>query len=178
MPSMYRNVSTGLWEAHKYFFDLDAEAKYVYMYIITSRFSSELSAFPFPMKIHAPVLGLSEERFLEIFENLMEKGVIIYDNEAAEVLVVNYFENHSPNAGIRYEMYRNDLREIKSEMIVDALVEIATKYEITLAFYAALADRRPELEREEIMSQYKFRDKEIKPLNEVRGLARKGRENR
>lgn len=132
MPSMYRNVSTGLWEAHKYFFDLDAEEKYVYMYLITSRFSSELSAFPFPLKIHAPVLGLEEDRFLEIFENLMEKGVIIYDNEAAEVLVVNYFDNHSPNAGIRYEMYRNDLREIKSEMIIDALVEIATKYEICI----------------------------------------------
>ena len=178
MPSMYRNITTGLWTSHKYFRDLSPMERYIYIYLLSCTFTSELSLFPLPIDLQPAILKLEIDKFMDAFRKLESKGIIFYDEEHEEVLVAHYFDNHTPNAGITYEMYRNDLMEIKSEKLVDRLVEIAKNYKISLAFYAALADRRPFLESAEVMSGYSFKDKEPKPLHEIRTLARKGRENR
>ena len=75
-------------------------------------------------------------------------------------------------------MYRNDLRDIASELLIDQLTENSKKYTISLAFYAALADRRPKLEDPSTMNQFKFKDKTNRSLDDVRNAAKKGRENR
>lgn len=79
---------------------------------------------------------------------------------------------------LTYEIYRNDLSDVGSKSLVDPLVSISKEYTVSLVFYAALADRRPELEDAMIMRQYSFKDDPGKTLEDVRSAARKGRENR
>ena len=178
MPSMYRNISTGLWSAHQYFRNLSPRAKFVYLYLLTAPCSSELSLFPFPLLFQTPSLGLKLEELEAVILALEKEGLVIYDRETEEILVCKYFENHKPNAGLTYEMYRNDLGEIKSEALIDELVEISKNYTISLAYYAALADRRPYLENWETMNLFHFKDKEMKSLDEVRSAASRGRASR
>ena len=178
MPGFNRTIKTSLWEENKYFRDLSYLEKYLYIYMLTGRYSSETSVFSFPLSYQNEILHLSKKVFMTTFNSLINKNLIIFDEEEEEVLVVHYFDNHAPNGGLTYEMFKNDLSNIKSEMLIDNLVKIAKKYKISKAFYAALVDRRPELASENIISQYKFSDKNDKSLEEVRGYAKAGRTNR
>ena len=177
MPGMNRTILTSLW-SHNYFRSLSSLEKFVYLFLLAGPYTSELSVFPFPIAYLAPYLSITAERLTEAIVSLADKDLIIYDWDTEEVLVLHFFRNHSPNAGIKYEMYRNDLRDIESESLIDAIINVAQQYTISQAFYAALADRRPSLLDPQNVGKYKFKEKELKPWDTVRNAAKEGRENR
>lgn len=174
MPSRTRMLHTNLWTS-KYFWRLEVLEKLVYLFLMFGEPTSETSVFPLSIPIYAAQLKMSEKDLREVIRNLESNNLVVYDEIEEEILVTRYFDHRSPNGGITYEMFRNDLADIHSKNLLLCLTGLAKKYEIPAPFYAALADIFPELEDESVMKEYRIRWGKTLTLAEARNAASKGR---
>ncbi len=114
--------------------------------------------------------GVSVKEIEKMLQRFEELGYIFYDYATEEICVLDYFVMHSPAGGITYEMYRKDLAKITSDKVLDVLVENSKRYDISLPFFAALQDFKPQIKEED------FAIKSCsKSIDEIRTAAKRGR---
>lgn len=152
------------------FRNLTADEKVVYLFLHTADISSDSSVFFCPLSDVASCCNMSKQKIIKIFKKFEAEKYIVYDYDFQEVCVMDYFWLHPPIGGIYYEMFYKDIQKIKSKCVIDTLVETAKNYEISMAFFTALQDVRPDI------SQYEY---VIKPTDktpeELRTSAKRGR---
>ena len=148
MPNCVRTLKTDLW-IEKEFRSFDAARKVFWFFLHTGYLSSETSLFICQIDDIAFFCGFSKKKAAELVSEFEEQGFISYDRETGEIFVRDYFAYHPPIGGLYYRMFANDLSKIKSERLIDELVEISKQYKISMPFFAALQDRRPELKEED-----------------------------
>lgn len=169
MPNYVRSVKTDLWIESR-FRKFDAAQKIVWFYLHTGYHSSETALYPCPIEDIALFCKLSKKKTAEIIEYFCDQNLILYDHETEEVLVLDYFDYHAPNMGLYYRMYAGDLSKIKSQKLIDELVEMSKKYKISMAFFTALKNLRPNLNQ----SDFKVK-KTGKTEDEIRDADERGR---
>ena len=169
MPNYVRSVKTDLWIESR-FRKFDAAQKIVWFYLHTGYHSSETALYPCPIEDIALFCKLSKKKTAEIIEYFCDQNLISYDRETEEVLVRDYFDYHAPNMGLYYRMYAGDLAKIKSQKLIDELVEMSKKYKISMAFFTALKDLRTDLKPEDFKVK-----KTDKTEDEIRDADERGR---
>ena len=148
MANYTRAIKTDIW-INKEFRKMMPQEKIFWFYLHTGYHSSETALYACPIEDIALFCGISKKKAKEMIEKFCEQGSISYDFMTDELLVKDYFNYHPPIGGLYYRMYSNDLAKIKSQRLIDELVEISKKHKISLAFFAALRDLRPELDPDE-----------------------------
>lgn len=148
MSNCIRTVKADLW-IDKDFRSFDATRKVFWFFLHTGYLSSETSLYICQIDDIAFFCNISKKKASDLVSEFEERGFISYDKETGEILVRDYFAYHPPVGGLYYRMFANDLVKIKSEKLIDELVEIAKKYKISVSFFAALQDRRPELKEKD-----------------------------
>ena len=143
-----RAIKTDIW-IDKDFRKLTPQEKIFWFYLHTGYHSSETALYACPVEDIALFCGISKKKAKEMIEKFCEQGMILYDFSTDELLVLDYFHFHPPIGGLYYRMYSNDLAKIKSQQLIDELVEMSKKHKISLAFFAALRDLRPDLDPNE-----------------------------
>lgn len=146
MANHTRTVKTDIWVEHN-FRKLDGVQKIVWFYLHTGYHTSETALFACSLSDLAHFCGISKRKATEIISGFIEEGLADYDYETDEILVKDYFEFHAPSSGLYYNMYLQDLEKIKSQRLVDELIEMSKKYRISTAFFLALLDVRPDIDR-------------------------------
>ncbi|MBR4296307.1 MAG: hypothetical protein IKT56_05695 [Clostridia bacterium] len=169
MPNYVRSVKTDLWIESR-FRKFDAERKIVWFYLHTGYHSSETALYPCPIEDISLFCKISKKKTAEIIKDFCDMNLISYDSDTEEVLVLDYFDYHAPNMGLYYRMYSNDLAKIKSQKLIGELVEISKKYKISMAFFTALKDLRPDLKQEDFKVK-----KTDKTEDEIRDSDERGR---
>jgi hypothetical protein len=109
------------------------------------------------------------EKMIAHFEEL---GIILYDREYEEVIILDAFYYHPPVGGLTFEMFRKDLAKISSEKIMAALVENSKKYTISIQFFAALKEFIPDI----LNCDFKIKKTKLTE-EEARTVAERGRRN-
>lgn len=169
MANFNRSIKSDLWMTID-FRNLTSDEKVVYLFLHTADISSDSSVFFCPLSDISSSCNISKKKIMNIFKKFEEEHYIVYDYKRQEVCVLDYFWLHPPIGGIYYEMFSKDISKVKSTIVIDALVEAAKNYEISMAFFTALQDVRPEI------SEY---DYIIKPSEkspeELRTAAKRGR---
>ena len=169
MSNCIRTVKADLW-IDKDFRSFDATRKVFWFFLHTGYLSSETSLYICQIDDIAFFCNISKKKAAELVSEFEERGFISYDKETGEILVRDYFAYHPPVGGLYYRMFANDLVKIKSEKLIDELVEIAKKYKISVSFFAALQDRRPELKEKD----FKIKKTDMTP-EEARNADERGR---
>ncbi len=169
MANYNRSIKTDLWMTIA-FRDLTSDEKVVYLFLHTADLSSDSSVFFCPISDVASCCNLSKAKVLKILKKFEEAGYIVYDYDYQEVFVKDYFWLHPPVGGLGFEMFYKDLSKIKSHHLIDLVVENSKEYEISLPFFTALQDVRPNIKQD---------DYAIKPTkmtcDELRTAANRGR---
>lgn len=169
MSNYKRSVESAIWSDIS-FVDMPSDNKVVYFLLLTGEFSSDSSAFTCSINNLCSYTNLSRAKVLKILKQFEEEGRIKYDYNTQEVLVVEYFRNHEPTGGLTYEMFSKDLKRIRSTWLLEELAENAKRYNISIAFFAALQDYVPNIKE----SDYKIKASRY-TSNTIRTAAAKGR---
>lgn len=169
MANYNRTIMSSLW-SKKTFRKLTPKEKVFYFLIHTGEITSDTSVFPCLLDDCALFCGVSVNEIKKMITRFEELGLIVYDDEAEEICVLDYFENHEPAGGITYEMYRKDFAKISSEQIFKTLVDNSKNYCISMPFFAALQDFVPELKEKDFNIK-----KSDKTVDEIRSAALRGR---
>lgn len=170
MANYTRAIKTDIW-IDTDFRKLTPQEKVFWFYLHTGYHSSETALYACPIEDIALFCGISKKKAKEMIEKFCEQGKILYDLDTDELLVLDYFSFHPPVGGLYYRMYANNLAKIKSQRLIDELVEMSKKYKISLAFFAAFRDLRPELDPKD----FKIK-KTDKTEGEIRNADERGRE--
>ncbi len=169
MPNCIRTVKADLW-IDKDFREFDPARKVFWFFLHTGYLSSETSLYICQIDDISFFCGLSKKKAKELIEEFEERGFISYDVKTGEILVRDYFHFHPPVGGLYYRMFANDLSKIRSEKLIDELVEISKGYKISMPFFAALQDRRPDLKERD----FKIKKTDMTP-EDARNADERGR---
>ena len=152
------------------FRNLTSDEKVVYLFLHTADITSDSSVFFCPISDLSSGCNISKKKTMNILKKFGEEGYIVYDYDRQEVCVLDYFWLHPPIGGIYYEMFHKDNSKIKSDKVINALVESSKNYEISMPFFTALQDVRPEISEYD----YVIKPSEKSPT-ELRSAAKRGR---
>ena len=91
---MYTGVESRFWQDEK-MRTLSADAKYLMLYLLTSPHRTLMGFYFLPKPYACFDLGWETERFSKPFRELIDKGLIKYD-ETANVVLIQNFLKHNP----------------------------------------------------------------------------------
>lgn len=114
--AIYRQVQMSFWSDSKIVDDFTPEDKYFYLYLLTNPHTNLAGCYELSMKQASDETGYNRETIGKIIKRMEEKhGVIAYDTQTKEVLIVNW----SKYNWIKSEKFRKpllaDITAIKSE---------------------------------------------------------------
>ena len=171
MANYNRTIVSSLW-SNKTFRRLTPKEKVFYFLLHTGEITSDTSVFPCFIEDCALYCGASKKEIEKMLAHFEELGLIMYDKECEEIIILDFFFYHPPVGGLTFEMFRKDLAKITSKKIMDALVENSKKYKISIQFFTALKEFVPYLCQD---------DFNVKKSNlteeEVKTVAERGRKN-
>ena len=169
MSNYERKFKSSVWSTVE-FENLNATEKAFYFLLITGEETSDTSIFALTVGCISYRLGVTRKKALELIDSFQQKGLIDYDYETEEVLVICYFKHNPNNGGLKYEHFSKDMNKIQSKRLFAHLAEVAKLYPITLGYFAALKEH----------VYIEVSDYTIKPSKEdeesVKIVAQKGRE--
>ena len=139
MSNYERTFKSSTWSTSA-FEKLTHTEKIFYFLLTTGEETSDTSVYPLSVSRICYHLGITPEKTLELIDSFQKKGLIDYDFDTEEVLVLCYFIHNPPRGGIKYEGYSKDLNKIKSQRLMNHLAEVAKSYPITIGFFAALKE--------------------------------------
>ena len=90
MPSFIRNIHTDVWQAID-LQEMTIHESLFYLYLLTCESSSETSVYQLPLKRAADQFSMSRESLVELIRQFEAKGLIVYDWQHQEILVLYYF---------------------------------------------------------------------------------------
>lgn len=169
MSNYIRNICASVWSEQR-FRRLNAYEIVFYFYLHTSHITSDTSVFKLYIDEAALYCKVSAKKIKDMIDKFISLGLILYDFETEEVLVLDYFENHEPAGGLTYEMFIKDLNKIKSEELIRELAVVSKSFSISLSFFAALQEIMPDLQQ----SDYKIKSSN-KSIDEIKTAAVRGR---
>ena len=172
MANYNRTIISSVWTSLDFRKMTDKE-KVLYFWLHTGEITSDSSAFPCLIDDCAHYCGMKRKDVESILKKFQELGLVFYDYEEENVVVLDYFDHHPPVGGIKYEMFAKDLAKITSDKVIDVLIENSKNYKISIAFFAALQDLRPEIKAED----FQIKNSSDKTVEEIREVANIGRKN-
>ena len=84
-----RKIRTGIWRDNR-FRTLSVEAKLLYFYYVASAHSNRLGFYVLPRWYMVADLRLSPERVEKAFQEVLNSGLISYDEESSVIFVRDY----------------------------------------------------------------------------------------
>ena len=140
MSNYERTFKSAVWN-ERIFENLSNTEKVFYVLLHVGIETSDTSVFSLTHKRIKDHLMLSSvEEVDEILEKFTELGLIQYDYEHEEILVLDYFRHNPPKSPFFYEGYCKDLSKIHSKKLLEALAENAKNYTLSVAFLSALSE--------------------------------------
>ena len=171
MANYNRTIVSSLW-SNKTFRRLNHKEKVFYFLLHTGEITSDTSVFPCLVEDCALYCNVSKKEIEKMIAHFEELGIILYDREYEEVIILDAFYYHPPVGGLTFEMFRKDLAKISSEKIMAALVENSKKYTISIQFFAALKEFVPDI----LNCDFKIKKTKLTE-EEARTVAERGRRN-
>ncbi len=89
----YQKIHAQIWHDEK-FISLTDDAKYLFLYILTSPHNNSLGVYVLPPQYAAADLGWTEKRLREPFQELLAKGLILYDERVKLVCIKNHLKHN------------------------------------------------------------------------------------
>lgn len=114
--------------------------KLFYILIHVGEETSDCCMFQITPKRIAFHLGISVRKAEELIESFIGKGLIMYNFEHNEMLVLDYMKHNPCRGGLKYENYKKDFAKIKTQEFFTTLAEIAKYYPVTVGFLSALSE--------------------------------------
>ena len=139
MSNYKRKFQSSIWNTAE-FENLNATEKAFYFLLITGEETSDTSIFALTVGCISYRLNVTRKKALELIDSFQQKGLIDYDYETEEVLVICYFKHNPNNGGLKYEHFSKDMNKIQSKRLFAHLAEVAKQYPITIGYFAALKE--------------------------------------
>ena len=139
MANYERKFKSSIWSTVE-FEKLNATEKAFYFLLITGEETSDTSIFALTVGCISYRLNVTRKKALELIDSFQQKGLIDYDYETEEVLVICYFKHNPNNGGLKYEHFSKDMNKIQSKRLFAHLAEVAKQYPITIGYFAALKE--------------------------------------
>ena len=171
MANYNRTIVSSLW-SNKTFRRLTPKEKVFYFLLHTGEITSDTSVFPCFIEDCALYCGASKKEIEKMLAHFEELGLVMYDKDCEEIIILDFFFYHPPVGGLTFEMFRKDLAKITSKKIMDALVENSKKYKISIQFFTALKEFVPYLCQDDFNIK-----KSTLTEEEVKTVAERGRKN-
>ncbi len=89
----YQKIHVQIWHDEK-FISLTDDARYLFLYILTSPHNNSLGVYFLPQRYAAADLGWDEKRLREPFQELLAKGLILYDERVKLVCIKNHLKHN------------------------------------------------------------------------------------
>lgn len=110
---MYTRVESRFWQDEK-MRTMSSNAKHLMLYLLTSPHRNIIGFYFLPAPYACFDLGWDEELFSKVLQELIDNGIILYDEETHVVFVKNYLKHNpleNPNQGKSAAVRLNDLPE-------------------------------------------------------------------
>lgn len=139
MANYERTFKSAVW-TDGLFEMMNNTEKLFYILIHVGEETSDCCMFQITPKRIAFHLGISVRKAEELIESFIAKGLILYNYEHNEMLVLDYMKHNPCRGGLKYENYKKDFAKIKTQEFFTALKEIAKEYPVTIGFLSALSE--------------------------------------
>ena len=92
----FSKISPAVWRSKRFFTLPSDDAKFAYLYLLTCEHQNSAGAFRLPTGYAVEDLGWTPERFLAAIEGLTNAGMVLRDEETAEMVIANWFKHNPP----------------------------------------------------------------------------------
>ena len=86
----YRDIKTSFWEDSKVAEHMNIYERYFFLYLMTNPHTNLSGLYEITRKQMCDESGLSRKQIDELIERLTDLGIILYDDDTSEVLIVNW----------------------------------------------------------------------------------------
>lgn len=121
--AIYRKIYTGFW-TDPGTESLSAEGKLVFLYLLTNPMTTMCGCYGISMHRVSVETGYSIDTVSETMRNLVENGVISYDEGTSEVLITNWGKHNWTKSPKIDKPLAESIEAVKSEKLRGILVEI------------------------------------------------------
>lgn len=169
MANYERTIKSSIWTDGLFEMMTNVE-KLFYILIHVGEETSDCCMFQITPKRIAYHLGISVKKTEELIKSFEDKGLIIYNYENNEMLVIDYMKHNPCRSGLKYENYKKDFGKIKTQDFFVILAEVAKEYPVTIGFLSALSEHI-DLD----VNEYDIK-KTGEDINSVKTVQQRGRE--
>ena len=150
---MYTRVESRFWQDEK-MINVSCEARYLMLYLLTSPHRNVLGFYFLPEPYACFDLGWTQERFKERLGELLQNGLVKYDETAHVVLITNFLKHNPLENHNQVKSAIQKLDEIPKTPLLKDFYEAVKKYSYGKSHYSSLLEQLEERLQEQLPQQF------------------------
>lgn len=96
MAREYSKISPSIWQQAQFLKLADDGQRFLYLYLLTNQHQNSAGCYALPVGYAATDLRWSAEKYLAGLGELVRVGLVDFDVERNEILIVGWFESNPP----------------------------------------------------------------------------------
>lgn len=124
---MYSQVNSKFWRDEK-MIHLNATTRYVFLHLLTCPERNVWGCFHFSKAAAIEESGLSKKKYLTAFQELINLGIIDFDEDSRMLLIVNYLKHNAIDNDNQVKGAIGKLKEMPKSRLWNSVIQSYTKY--------------------------------------------------
>ena len=122
----YQKIHTKIWQDEKFILLTD-DARYLFLYLMTSPHSNAIGIYVLPKKYIEGDLDWDAKQLREPFTELLQKGLIYYDEKVSLLVITNHLKYNPLENGNQVKYAVNQIAALPKSEIISNILELLTK---------------------------------------------------
>lgn len=126
--AIYRQVHLSMWQ-DKWYSELEPTEKLLWLYLLTNPKTTQSGVYEYSERFASFDTGLSRKEVAQALERFREDGRILYNQEASEIMIVNWLKYNSARSPKVALVIDRELGGIKTRDFAIKVIETCQQYE-------------------------------------------------
>lgn len=126
--AIYRQVHLSMWQ-DKWYSELEPTEKLLWVYLLTNPKTTQSGVYEYSERFASFDTGLSRKEVAQALERFREDGRILYNQEASEIMIVNWLKYNSARSPKVAMVIDRELGSMKTRDFAIKVIETCQQYE-------------------------------------------------
>lgn len=126
--AIYRQIHLSMWQ-DKWYSELEPTEKLLWLYLLTNPKTTQSGVYEYSERFASFDTGLSRKEVAQALERFREDGRILYNQEASEIMIVNWLKYNSARSPKVALVIDRELGSMKTRDFAIKVIETCQQYE-------------------------------------------------
>lgn len=160
--AIYRQVHLSIWQ-DKWYSELEPTEKLLWFYLLTNPKTTQSGVYEYSERFASFDTGLSRKEVAQALERFREDGRILYNQEASEIMIVNWLKYNSARSPKVAMVIDRELGSMKTRDFAIKVIQTCQQYEYPIRAKASDFDTVSDSENTVSIPYAKSMDTDVQP---------------